>query len=248
MADKKLTPKQEIFIREYLVDLNATQAAIRAGYSKKTAEAIGLENLGKPRIKEAIQIAMEERSENTEITAEKVLQRWWDIATADPNDIIHMRRVCCRHCYGINHEYQWRDKKEYDQAVLMAKRSAKEDKLPVMPSNTGGYGFNRLAEPSPDCPYCSGEGNAELHVADTRKLGSKASLLYAGIKQTQAGIEIKFQDQGKALENVARHLGMFVERKEFSGPGGGPIQVQTLSDDELDTKIRSLMDKVTTDG
>ena len=218
--------RKEIFAQEYIVDLNATEAAIRAGYSPKTAKQAGYRLLQDDKVQIAIQSAMDKRAAKTEITAEKVLQRWWDIATADPNDIIHMRRVCCRHCYGKDHEYQWRDEVEYQLAVNMAIASAKEDEKPVIPSNVGGYGFDRLAAPAPDCPYCSGEGNAEMHVEDTRKLGGKASLLYAGIKQTQAGIEIKFQDQGKALENVAKHLGMFVERKEVSGPDGGPIIVK----------------------
>jgi phage terminase small subunit len=51
----KLTPKQQAFVDEYLIDLNATQAAIRAGYSKKTAQVIGAENLVKPMVKEEIQ-------------------------------------------------------------------------------------------------------------------------------------------------------------------------------------------------
>lgn len=69
-----LNAKQEAFVREYLVDLNATQAAIRAGYSEKTARAIGAENLTKPDIASAIQEAMDERSKRTEITADYVLQ------------------------------------------------------------------------------------------------------------------------------------------------------------------------------
>ena len=54
MKKRKLTPKQELFCLEYVVDFNATQAAIRAGYSKRSAESIGLENLGKPMIAERI--------------------------------------------------------------------------------------------------------------------------------------------------------------------------------------------------
>jgi len=68
-----LNPKQARFVEEYLVDLNATQAAIRAGYSVKTAGAIGDENLRKPQIASAIQAAMDERSQRTEITADYVL-------------------------------------------------------------------------------------------------------------------------------------------------------------------------------
>jgi len=69
----KLTAKQEMFCREYLIDLNATQAAVRAGYSVKTATETGYENLRKPHLAEYIQKAMTERGESTGITAEYVL-------------------------------------------------------------------------------------------------------------------------------------------------------------------------------
>ena len=70
-----LSPKQQRFVDEYLIDLNATQAAIRAGYSKKTARQIGSENLSKPDIQEAIAEAKRERSEATKIDAGWVLRQ-----------------------------------------------------------------------------------------------------------------------------------------------------------------------------
>ncbi len=70
---KKLTPKQDAFVLEYLVDLNATQAAIRAGYSANRANAIGCENLTKPDIAHAISQAMQARQSRTEITQDRVL-------------------------------------------------------------------------------------------------------------------------------------------------------------------------------
>ena len=69
-----LSSKQQRFVDEYLIDLNATQAAIRAGYSQKTARQIGSENLSKPNIQEAIAFAKRERSEATKIDAEWVLR------------------------------------------------------------------------------------------------------------------------------------------------------------------------------
>ena len=69
-----LTPKQQAFVQEYLIDLNATQAAIRAGYSEKTANRIGSENLSKPDIAEAIEKAMNERAEKTKTSAEWVIK------------------------------------------------------------------------------------------------------------------------------------------------------------------------------
>jgi phage terminase small subunit len=63
-----LTLKQERFINEYLIDLNATQAAIRAGYSEKTARSTGAENLTKPDIAAAVATAQGDRTERTNIT------------------------------------------------------------------------------------------------------------------------------------------------------------------------------------
>ena len=68
-----MTPRQQRFVEEYLIDLNATQAAIRAGYSPKTAGQMGDENLKKPQIKAAIDAAMAERSKRTEISQDYVL-------------------------------------------------------------------------------------------------------------------------------------------------------------------------------
>jgi phage terminase small subunit len=68
-----LTPKQARFVAEYLVDLNATQAAKRSGYSEKTAHAIGQENLTKPAISAAIAEAQDKRAGRTEITQDRVL-------------------------------------------------------------------------------------------------------------------------------------------------------------------------------
>lgn len=69
-----LTPKQQRFVDEYLIDLNATQAAIRAGYSEKTAKEIGSENLTKPNIAKAIQEAQENLSNKTQLTVDMVVQ------------------------------------------------------------------------------------------------------------------------------------------------------------------------------
>ena len=71
---RKLTPKQKRFVEEYLVDLNATQAAIRAGYSEKTARQIGEQNLSKLDIKSAIEEAQSKRAERTKLTQDYVIR------------------------------------------------------------------------------------------------------------------------------------------------------------------------------
>ena len=70
----KMTDKQRRFAEEYLVDLNATQAAIRAGYSEKTAQRIGSENLSKPVIQEYIKKILDEMSKDTIASAEEVME------------------------------------------------------------------------------------------------------------------------------------------------------------------------------
>jgi len=83
-----LTDKQEMFCREYLIDLNATQAAIRAGYSGNTARKIGSENLTKPDIAQRIIDLKSSRNERVEINADYVLRRLVEIDEMDVLDIL----------------------------------------------------------------------------------------------------------------------------------------------------------------
>lgn len=83
-----LTPKQEAFVREYLIDLNATQAAIRAGYSGKTAKQQGQRLLTNVAIADAVAEAQAKRVEKTEIDARYVLNRLLEIDQMDVLDIM----------------------------------------------------------------------------------------------------------------------------------------------------------------
>lgn len=177
MAD--LTPKQARFIEEYLIDLNATQAAIRAGYSARTAGQIGDENLKKPEIASALEIAMAKRSERTAITADRVLAELAKIGFAD------LRRAV-----------QWR--------ANVTGMVEEED------------GSQRLAVTN------------EVQLVDSDKLDDDTAAAIAEISQTaQGGLKIKLHDKKSALDSIGRHLGMFKDKTELSGPDGAPIQVIT---------------------
>lgn len=87
----KLTPKQQRFIDEYLVDLNATQAAIRAGYSEKTANRIGAQNLSKLDIQAEIQKRRNKLQNKLEVTQERIVQELASIAFANGADFAKVK-------------------------------------------------------------------------------------------------------------------------------------------------------------
>jgi phage terminase small subunit len=232
-----LTAKQIRFVSEYMMDLNPQAAAIRAGYRIASSEKTSSRIMEYPKVRLAIQQALDARAFRTGITQDVILERLWKMATADPNELMQHRRIACRYCHGIDNQYQWRDMREYEAAALKARNAKKEP-----PFMDGGFGFSDNARPVSDCPNCSGNGVGSVHIADTRDLTGAAALLYAGVKETPGGVEIKTYDQMKLLELVAKHLGMFKERVELTGPNNGPVQVSAarfdtskLSLEELDT-------------
>ncbi len=82
-----LTAKQKIFVQEYLVDLNATQAAIRAGYSKRNADKIGPQLLGKTSVSDAIQEAMKKREKRIGLNQDYVIGKLYEITEKEASDL-----------------------------------------------------------------------------------------------------------------------------------------------------------------
>lgn len=83
-----MTEKQKRFVDEYLIDLNATQAAIRAGYSPDSAKEIGSENLTKPNIAKAVEQALAERSRRTGVNADRVVRELAKIAFVNAGEVV----------------------------------------------------------------------------------------------------------------------------------------------------------------
>lgn len=220
-----LNAKQQRFVEEYLIEPIATQAAIRAGYSEKTAHSQGQRLLKHVEVQAAIEIAIKERSERKQITADDVLQKWFDLVNADPNELTSVIVGSCRFCHGTDHQYQWRDEAEFEEAQedhfdLPDNERVKK----VAPVIGGGFGYKWRKEPHPDCPRCDGLGRSRTVIRDTTKLSPAARALFAGVKETQHGVEIRMHDQMAALLNLAKHLGMFPNKVELSGKDGKPIE------------------------
>ncbi|WP_051257065.1 terminase small subunit [Brevundimonas aveniformis] len=210
-----LSIKQRLFVLEYLKDLNATQAAIRAGYSLKTAYSQGQRLLKNVEVSTVIARLAREREERIIGEADDVLRRLWQQFQADPREVVTVRRDACRFCHGERHKYQF-TQPEWDLALEAHEgelESARREGLdrarwPVPPNPRGGVGFDPRKRPAGDCPGCHGRGVAVLWLADLDDLSPGASRLVAGVKQTRDGIEVKLVDQMKVTELLARHHGL----------------------------------------
>ncbi|UEK60853.1 terminase small subunit [Providencia rettgeri] len=216
-----LNDMQFRFVNEYLVDLNRTAAYKRAGGNGEGNTAyVGASRMYRnAKVNRAITDALADRERRTQITQDAVLKMWWDIATADVNELTEYRRLCCRHCWGFGFNYQWRDAVEYDDAVKKAMAASKPP-----PQDVGGYGYDDTLDPNPDCPRCNGAGIGRAYFHDTRDLTGAARRLFAGVKEGKFGVEVITRNQDDALKMVAQHLGMVKNKTEITGADGGPIQ------------------------
>lgn len=218
VKERKITEKQLVFCENFAIT-NDDVASYRMAFTTKSLRddrvaGMARNILLRPEIQRTIRSIREERSEQMLFTAKDILQEWYDIATADPNELVSIHIDACRHCHGIDHRYQWRDAEEFFQAVsvVMAENAQRDanDQLP-MPSAEGGYGYRFSRDANPDCPKCEGRGHTVVLYKDTTKLSPKARKLYAGVKQTKYGIEVLMHNQETARTNFAKALGMFAE-------------------------------------
>lgn len=221
-----MSPKQIRFAAEYAVDCNATKAAERAGYSQRTANEQGARLLANVSVQALIADHQAKLAKDAQIDAVKVLKQLQDIATCDPNEIVQTRREACRYCWGKDHRFQF-TQAEFESYIESHRRkceeSEREGKDAPAFDPKGGDGFNPKREPCRECPECFGDGKLSVYIADTRTLSKAAKRLYAGVKQTRDGIEIKLNDQVNALINIAKHLGMYTEKVDVTS-GGKPLE------------------------
>ena len=102
----KLTPKQMRFVDEYMIDFNATQAAIRAGYSEKTANTIGAQNLAKLSIQAEIARRQKDLQRRTEVSQERVVKELARVAFADATDYVQVETRTAEKNDGTELSYQ----------------------------------------------------------------------------------------------------------------------------------------------
>lgn len=246
-----MTEQQNLFVQHFLVDLNATHAAEKAGYSAPSVAGSRL--LATVSVRQAIRTALDARTHDLKISTIDVVRKLRLIAFADANDLSQMQVTCCRHCHGRDFKYQWRSEEEWGEAVEKAleqheaacklvrlKRAPRppEPKL-FLPNCDGGFDFDARLAPIDECPHCDGRGISTPVFADTRTLSAGARALYAGVKKTKDGVEILKHDQVRALELLGRHMGMFNDKLIHIMPGGGggmhaTRDLEGLSEEQLE--------------
>lgn len=211
-----LPPRMALFVREYLRDLNATQAYLRVnpGAASGTAATEGHKLLRDPRVAAEVARVRKELEEAITYDVATMLRREAEIAFADPREIVEYVVEACRYCHGIDHRYQRtaaeldQARREHDLRLAEAKTAAKRQALGEFDPE-GGIGWDPRRPPHQDCPECHGRGVGRTLMHDTRNLSPAAAALYAGIKQTKDGLQVLMQDQAVARERLERHLGAF---------------------------------------
>ncbi len=236
-ADRKLTRAQitaenhRLFALEYLKDFNGKQAAIRAGYSERSAAQQASRLLTHDNVQKILQAAIEARQARAADEGDKALDMVQAVAEADPNALVEMRRGCCRFCHGQGGQYQFTRE---EQRQAMEKHEAAQVKYDAARQGTnlesyppfdikGGTGFNPNLPPNAECTECFGEGQVRTFIKDTRELTPAERRLFAGIKETQHGIELKVNSQDKARELLMRHHGLLNDKLGVGNPDGTPF-------------------------
>ncbi len=206
-GEQPLTIEEELFCLR-VVELRNAAAAYRAVYDCARLAPYNVHDRARVLMGRA-DIAHRIGEHRAVIEAQAVakvldlLRDWDDIATADPNELVAVRRYNCRHCHGQGHAYRYRDEQEMAAAYAEA-----GDDDPSPPDCAGGFGWRRTDPPHIDCPRCEGRGVECVEVQDTTQLSPKALKLYKGAKVDKQGrIEVLMHDQAEARVNIARVLG-----------------------------------------
>ena len=242
-----LTNKEEVFVREYMVDWNATQAAIRAGYSPKSAGQAGCAILKKPNVQQAVHGLASARARRMGIDADDLMRLWAAIVSFDANELVQLRRVCCPYCYSEDGSQPLfspsgleQAKRRHDAERAKRIRSNAEDDIGEFPEYAGPW-LDRRLPPVDGCPECGGDGREEVFFSDTRNLSPAALQVYCGAKLGERGIEMLMMSKEKAMDNLARALGLFREREQ---DGSSAVSV---SGEELcklfDDRMRAARDR-----
>lgn len=175
-----------------------------------------------------------ERSQRLDVQVDDLVLEHLLVARADPNEVVQVRRNCCRFCYGNGFAYQMTQREydakraDYDRQVEAAQKAWEKrkdrkpsDQPPVFPEfdEMGGVGFDKRRAPNADCPECFGDGVEETVIADTRSLSAAGRALLRGVKRAKDGtVSVLLADKHSARVEAGKLLGHYAGKGEDAGP------------------------------
>lgn len=200
-----LNKNHQRFCQEYAVDLNGTQAYMRAypGVTEESAARSALRLMESDQICREIQRVLDERALATGITADRALIRAWEMATADPRELVDVVVGACRYCHGLYHEHQYTEgewSRELDAAISAGQPA---------PPEKGGTGYNPNRPPNPDCPECFGDGEPRTVLRSLEGVSRGVKALFRGVKYDKQGrMQVVMESSQPMLRAVMEHLGL----------------------------------------
>lgn len=242
----RLTPKVMDFVALYCADphRNGAEAYRRSHKSQgvpATCAANAWKLLQRTEVRQIVDRYDERLRENLILSAQDVTRIWTENVVTDRNDLVEVRRVCCRYCHSPNGDPQFTPgeqrgrMREHDLKVrlYLARMPATAQGDPVMVDSIkaamhfeelGGNGLNRRLPINLECVECDGLGEERVVIKDTRHLSSAARAVYEGAKVTKDGIEIKMATREGTLAALAKALGMGGDKPPLR-PGDGATNV-----------------------
>lgn len=226
----KLTEKQEKFAQAVGIEGLSQSDAYRRAYgaekmAEKTIHVQAYKVAKTPHVAARIAELKADRAATAAgavtFDVRKLFETYMAIAFVDPNELIAQKVGACRHCYGENGLFQWKET-EYTKALAaweLECAAVKNGPPPAIPDIAGGVGYRFSRPPNPECIECEGEGITRIVPMDTTRLSPGARLLYKGVQQTKEGVKVLFRDQDKALEQIGRILGAFDDKMRIDLTG-----------------------------
>ena len=216
----------DAFVAEYLNTLKPSHSARVAGWTGKHVAGTAWCLLRDPKIRARIDEGLRARFGHLKLDDHRVLSELWDILQADANELIEHRRGCCRCCHGAGFKHQRtqgemdRDRKQHERDRKAYVKMGMDLVEPFTEfDEQGGAGYDATQDPNEECPECFGEGESRVVLKDTRDLSPAARALYAGVKVTKDGVEVKMHSKDKAIELLGRHLALFNDKLDLNVKG-----------------------------
>lgn len=260
----RLTPKVLDFVAVYCADPHRNAAdAYRRSHASKASPAdcstIAGRLLKRVDVQSIVRRYDERLQENLVLSAADVTRIWTENIVTDRNDLVEVRRVCCRYCHSPNGDAQFtigeqrgrlRDH-ELKVRLMLARMPATAQNDPhtiesmkaaMRFEELGGDGLNRRLAINAECVECDGMGEERVIIKDTRTLSPAARAIYEGAKVTKDGIEIKMASRADTLAALAKAYGIGGD-KPPPRPGDGAQNVTPKDPIEAGRYYARLMDQ-----